>query len=133
MKTLIQSLMLGLTVFTFGGCEPASQSSAAGTKKKDPPSPPGKKVEVGKNVYLEIRGDKRRVLVQASICLRRGMLEQLMTRKRTKEHEAILAADVDARDIHRALLLAKAEAGKPVQFQPKFMVPSGTTIKILLQ
>jgi len=135
MKTFIHLLLFPLIFVVAGaGCEPASHTSAAGTKKKESPAPAGgKKVEVGKNVYLEIQGEKRRVLVQASICLRRGMLEQLMTRKRTKEHEAILAADVDARNIHTALTLAKAEAGKPVQFQPKLQVPSGTTIKIYLQ
>jgi hypothetical protein len=134
MKNLINTLVFGVIfVFADAGCEPANQTSAAGTKKKEPPVPAGKKVEVGKNVYLEIKGEKRRVLVQSSICLRRGMLEQLMTRKRTKEHEAILAADVDARVIHTALIAAGAEPGKPVQFQPKFMVPTGTTIKITLQ
>ncbi len=122
-----------ILVLAGAGCEPGNRTSAAGTKKKDPPALPGKKVEVGKNVFLEIQGDKRRVLVQASIFLRRGQLEQLLTRKRTKEHEAILAADVDARDIHTALTLAKAEAGKPVQYQPKFQVPTGTPIKITLQ
>jgi hypothetical protein len=133
MKNSICTLGLVLAVAS-SGCEPDHPTSTATTQKKETPAPAGgKKVEVGKNVYLEIQGEKRRVLVQASICLRRGMLEQLMTRKRTKEHEAILAADVDARDIHTALTLAKAEAGKPVQFQPKLQVPSGTTIKIFLQ
>src|SRR5436305_142938 len=62
-----------------------------------------KKVRIGDNVYLEIDGKRRRVLVDAYVCLRQGQLEQLVTRKRTKEHEAILAADVDARNIHLAL------------------------------
>jgi hypothetical protein len=92
-----------------------------------------KKVEVGKNVFLEIQGDKRRVVVNAYVCLRQGLLEQLLTRKRTKEHEAVLAADVDARQIHAALEIAGAEPGKPVQYRPKFIPPSGTTIKITLE
>jgi len=83
-------------------------------------------------VFLEKKGDKRRVLVQAYVCLRQGQLEQFLTRKRTKEHEAILAADVDARDIHTALILAGAEPGKPVQFQPKYEAATGTPIKINL-
>src|SRR5438105_4748673 len=92
-----------------------------------------KKVEVGKNVFLEVDGESRRVLVNSTVCLRKGMLEQLLTRKRTKEHEAILAADVDARDIHKALLLAKAAAGSPVKFRPKFELPRGDVIKITLE
>ncbi len=90
-------------------------------------------MEIGKNVYLEIDGKKRRVLVDAHVCLRQGMLEQLLTRKRTKEHEAILAVDADARIIHAALLAAGADKGSPVQFRPKFAAPTGTPIKITLE
>jgi hypothetical protein len=94
-----------------------------------------KKIPIGKkNVHLEILPDKsKRVLVNASVCRRMDLLEHLMCRKLTKEHEAILAADVDARDIHTALLLAGAERGHPVKFRPKFEPPTGTKIKILLQ
>ncbi len=93
-----------------------------------------KKVEMGKNVWLEVQGDKRRVIVQAEVCLREGMLEHLMCRKRTKEHEAILAADVDARHIHTALLAAKATPGTTVKYKEDGSVipPTGTKIKITL-
>jgi hypothetical protein len=102
---------------------------------EQPPPPPApiKKVETSKNVYWVSQGGNRWVEVQAYVCLRQGQLEQLMTRKRTKEHEAILAADVDASKIHLALITANAEPGKPVQFRPKFKPPTGTTIKITLQ
>jgi hypothetical protein len=86
-----------------------------------------------KNITLEIDGETRRVLVNAHVCLRQGQLEQLLTRKRTKEHEAILVAELDARDLHKALLLAGAEAGSPVRFVPKFMPPSGTPIKVSVE
>jgi len=93
-----------------------------------------KKVEIDKNVTLEIEGDKRRVLVESYVCLRQGPLEQLLTKKFTKEHEAILAADIKAEKIHAALLAAGAEPGKPVEFRdPKPIPPSGTTIKITLE
>jgi hypothetical protein len=92
-----------------------------------------KKIDFGKNVALEIDGAKRRVLVNAYVCLRQGQLEQLVTRKRTKEHEAILAVDADARHIHAALLAAGALAGSPVKFRPKFTAPTGTPIKITLE
>jgi hypothetical protein len=96
--------------------------------------PDAKKVEVGKNVWLEVQGDKRRVIVQAEVCLREGMLEHLMCRKRTKEHEAILAADVDARDIHKALILAKATPGTTVKYKEDGTIvpPTGTKIKVTL-
>ncbi len=94
---------------------------------------PAKKVPVGKNVFLEIQGDRRRVVLQTSVCLRQGQLEQFLTRQRTKEHEAILAVDTDASIIHAALVAAGAEPGKPVQFRPTYKPASGTTIKIHLR
>jgi hypothetical protein len=92
-----------------------------------------KKVKIGDGVVLEIDGDRRRVLVNAYVCLRQGQLEQLLTRKRTKEHEAVLATEVDARTIHAALVAAGATAGSPVKFRPKFEAPRGTPIKITLE
>ena len=93
-----------------------------------------KKVKIGKNVWLEVQGDKRRVIVQAEVCLREGMLEHLMCRKRTKEHEAILAADIDASHIHTALLAAKATPGTTVKYKEDGTVipPTGTKIKVTL-
>jgi hypothetical protein len=132
----------GGLVLTFAalGCvdQPTGlQSSAAQdapSKKNEPKAlPEAKRVQVGKNIVLEVQGDIRRVRVQTEVCLRQGMLEQLMTRKRTKEHEAILAADIDARELHLALTLAGAEPGKPVQFRPKLIAPSGTAVKIFLE
>jgi hypothetical protein len=97
-----------------------------------------KRIQIGKNVVLEIQGKKRRVIVNAYVCLREGMLEQLLTRKRTKEHEAILAADLDARHIHAALLGAQAEVGSTVKYkkvngQYRVFPPTGTRIKVTLQ
>jgi hypothetical protein len=114
------------------GCDekqPPKKTSASPTVA----AVPSKKVEVGKNVFLEIQGDKRRVLINAYVCFREGMLEQLLCRTQTKEHEAILAADMDARTIHKALLVTGAEAGSPVQFTPKFQAPHGSTVKVTLQ
>ena len=121
---------LATLILTGPGCDDESPSRA------EPPKPTEtKKVHAGKNVTLEILDNdkKRRVLIESRVCLREGQLEQLLTRKGTKEHEAILAADVDGRDIHKALLLARATAGKPVQFVPKFRAPSGTSIKVFVQ
>jgi hypothetical protein len=107
--------------------------SAEEDPSKPAPEPQAKKVKAGKNVFLEIQGDKRRVLIEATICLREGQLEMLICRKQTKEHEAVLTADVDARDIHKALILAGAEPGSPVQFSPKFKPATGTVINVTLR
>src|SRR5262245_36699783 len=75
-----------------------------------------KRTEIGKNVFLEVEGKTRRVIVKSTVCLREGALEGLLTRKATKEHEYILAAECDARHIHAALLAAGAKPGSPVVF-----------------
>jgi hypothetical protein len=119
------------------GCESASSEREEAKSKekaheKEKPAE-AKKVLVAQNIFLEVRGKARRVLVSAEVCLREGQLELLMCRKQSKEHEAILTADVDARKIHEALLLAGAKEGSPVQFAPEYRAASGTKIRISLQ
>src|SRR5438552_911021 len=79
------------------GCDDGPGDKAKKPAKEVSAEPEGKKVKVGDNVYLEILPNSRRVLVEAEVCLREGALEQLLTRKNQKEHEAILTADLDAR------------------------------------
>jgi hypothetical protein len=110
--------------------EPPPQP-AVGGKEANPPAV--KKVELGKNVFIEIEGDKRRVVVQSYVCLRQGGLEQLLTTENGKKHESILAADMDARMIHTALLACEAKPGHPIRFQPKLEPPAGAVIKITLE
>ncbi|MGL4551667.1 MAG: YdjY domain-containing protein, partial [Gemmataceae bacterium] len=76
------------------------------------PEPPTKTVKVGPNVAVEFQGKGRRVVVEAAVCLTRGPLEGLLTRRMKKEHEYVLAGDFDARHLHAALELAGAKAGK---------------------
>jgi hypothetical protein len=116
------------------GCESAAEreegrpKNTAGDTEKPVQS---KKVEVGKNVHLEVLPDKkRRVLISGEVCLREGQLELFLCRKQTKEHEAIVSAEVDARKIHEALILAGAEEGSPVSFVPDYRPASGTKIKV---
>jgi hypothetical protein len=129
-RTFLVCLLLGAAA----GCDTEKVTDPA------PADPPPKteevearKVPIKPNLFLEVQGDKRRVLVSGTICLQKGALELLMTRKNTKEHEAVIAADVDARDLHSALLLAKAEAGAPVQFQPRYQPARGQKIKITVE
>lgn len=140
MKRLLPSIFCGsVAMLALAGCTADDPAPKKDTPVQPAPAASAKKVEVGKNVFLEVQGDQRRVLVEAYVCLRKGQLEQFLTRKRTKEHEAILAADVDARDIHKALVLAKAEPGAPVQFfdqktmMEKYVPAHGTVIKVLVE
>src|SRR5712692_2160487 len=54
--------------------EETAGSDADSSSKSDKTADP-KKVEMGRNVTLEVQGEKRRVIVQAEVCLREGMLE----------------------------------------------------------
>ncbi len=113
------------------GCETDDAAAPAPETRR---APEVKKVPVGKkNITLAVQGDRRYVLVETVVCLREGPLEQLLTRKERKEHEAILAADIDARDLNQALLLTGAVPGAPVVYQPTFKAPRGPTVKVSVQ
>jgi hypothetical protein len=93
-----------------------------------------KRKELGKNVFFETEGDRRRVVVNSVVVLRDGQLEGLLTIKGTKEHEYILGAEVDARLIHAGLLACGAKPGSPVQFgADKYIPATGPVIKIRLR
>jgi hypothetical protein len=117
-----------LVILTTSGCvEDAPQKPAP---RAPAPAPAIKQVKMGPNVILEVQGKKRRVIVRSRVCLRKGQLELFLCRKNTKEHEAILTAEVDGRDIHTALIAAGAEAGSPVKFVPRYTPATGQTIKV---
>lgn len=90
-----------------------------------------------KTLYLEVASNgTKRVHFATEVCLREGLLEVFVCKKNTKEHEAILRTDIDARFIHAALVAAGAKVGKPVQFvdpktnEPLYKPASGATIEV---
>lgn len=134
MKTIHTCLAFALAMAT--GC--TEQAPAPEAKKsadiKEAPAKTAKRVEMGKNVTLEILPDgQRRVIVPALVCFREGPLELFLCRKHTKEHESVLVAEIDARDLHKALLAAGAVPGSPVKFEPKFEPAKGQSIKISIK
>jgi hypothetical protein len=105
--------------------------------KEDPPeeAPPipeeYKPLNKAKTIFFEKKDDgTRRVHLLAEVCLREGPLEVFLCKNFTKEHEAILRADIDAREVHFALVAAGAEPGSPATFVPRFKAPTGTKIKV---
>ncbi len=98
-----------------------------------PPQAPIKTVQVGPGVFLEVEGETRTVVISSKVVRREGFLELLLCREKTKEHEAILAASVDARDVHSALLSAGLKPGSPVQFLPEYKAATGTKLEIRLR
>ena len=113
--------------------EKAGTAPVAGAPAEKQPAAENKRKPVGKNVYFEIQGEQRRVVISATVCLREGQLEGLLTKKGTKEHEYILVMDADAKLVHAALIGAGAKAGSPVRFEPKYAPAHGTVIKVLVR
>lgn len=115
-----------------GGNLPSANKDQTSTP---PSSPPGKSnvVQVGPGVYLEVEGDKRTVVISSKVVRREGLLELLLCREKTKEHESILAAAVDARDMHQAMLTAGLKPGTPVQFLPNYKQATGSSLDIKLR
>lgn len=124
------SLLAALVLLA--GCDGDPPATPPAPKKEAPPAEV-KKAPLGRNVWLEVQGDRRRVVIDAQVCLREGQLEQLLCRKQTKEHEAVLSADIDARDVHKGLLILGLKPGSPVQYEPKLQPPTGPRVKITLE
>jgi hypothetical protein len=126
-------IVLSALVLCAAGCWDAEEPPAGKGRKESRSGPiiEGRKVDVGQNVWIEMMPDKsRRVLIGAEVCLRRGMLELVLTRKGKKTHEAIFAAQIDARKVHEALLLAGARPGKPAEFVPKYVLATGSPVSV---
>lgn len=86
---------------------------------------------LGKNLWFDAR--TRRLVMRARVALTDGPLEHLLCLKGTKEHESTLVVETAPKMIHAGLLLTGAEVGAPVKFEPKFVPPQGSAIKIELE
>jgi len=130
--------LLVISVFLVGCEQPKAEPPKPAEKPNDAPAKPAESKKVALNkldtLFLETFPDgRRRVQIEAEVCLREGVLEQLLCRLQTKEHEAILHANVDAAQIHATLEAIKAKPGSTVKYEPKFQPPTGTPIKITLE
>src|SRR5689334_1218874 len=116
------------------GDEPAKEpppSPAAATSKSGLGDPPGAtRLSPQHDVWIDPM--RKIVIVDGEVCLREGQLEMFACLKQTKEHESILAVNTKAYMVHAALVALKADPGKPVQFDPKYIPPSGPEIDITL-
>lgn len=66
---------------------------------------------------ITINLEERCVDVEASVCLRRGLLELVACTKGTKDHESIVVVGAKAMHLHAALLLLGASPGSPATRQ----------------
>ncbi len=74
----------------------------------------------------------KRLLLRTHVVLRQGLLEMLCCLKQTKEHESIVALDGKAYVAHAGLLALGARPGRPVQYEPKYVPPSGQRVDIFV-
>jgi hypothetical protein len=80
-----------------------------------------------------ITRDNKSVVMLGRVALREGLLELFACRVGSKEHESIVSIRIKPYLIHVALLLTRAEPGKPVQMTPEFVPPSGEEIQIMVR
>jgi hypothetical protein len=93
-----------------------------------------------KSIVAEVNADKKvvRIGIMCEVCLRVGPLEQFLCKKGTKEHEAVVRADMDAELIHLAIVAAGGKAGTPTGFidpkteDAKHTPATGSKVKVLV-
>ena len=85
------------------------------------------------NMPVWIDSQRKMVIMDGEICLKKGSLEMFACLRGTKEHESVVSVATDAYVVHAGLLAIGAEQGKPVEFDPEYRPPSGQTIDVLVQ
>jgi hypothetical protein len=130
--------LLCVLVVGCSGSVDAPATSNITTSHVDPSLPSAgdwKRKELGNAVWLETAGERRRVRVDAAVCLREGQygLECLLCKEHTKEYESILATPANAQVIHAGLMACGAEPGSPARFEAAMTSPTGPVIKITLE
>jgi hypothetical protein len=143
-------LALGVALASLAALTPASGRQAPREQPKPEALPEFPKLDPKntvtalnpqKTIYAELAGaeGKKKVIrvgLACEVCLREGPLEVFLCKKGTKEHEAIVRIDADAKFIHLALKTAGGEPGTPTQFidpkteEPKWKAATGSQIKV---
>lgn len=118
--------------------EPSVQQPAEPEQKPEPEQ----KLSVDKNARGAVPLNKERtvlvdmqakmLIVESKVALREGLLEMLLCKSHTKEHESVLAFDGKAYILHAGLVALGIEPGKPVEFEPTYEKPQGPKLKIEL-
>ncbi len=89
--------------------------------------------------HLKIDRPGRRVIVDATVMLRKGMLEFLMCAKGAKDHETLFVTDVKPSSLHAALLALGLAPGRAAQWvtpagkKPVFISPAGAALIITVR
>ena len=103
-------------------------------ESKPETEPAEKLVPLNKSGTVLLDRTGKRVLVKAKVVLREGLLEMLLCKEHTKEHESILAFDGQAYLIHAGLLAIGATPGTPVSYiDGETKPPTGQRVDVFLQ
>jgi hypothetical protein len=109
--------------------------------RADEPAPPaaapieaakGQLIKLAKDHDVWVDPQRKLVVVDGEVAFRDGGLEMFACPKGSKEHESVVAVRSKAQLVHAGLLAVGAIAGHPVQFDPKYMPATGTTIDIFV-
>ncbi|MCA9010008.1 MAG: hypothetical protein KDB01_09695 [Planctomycetaceae bacterium] len=79
-------------------------------------------------VLLNVK--RKSVILRTEVACRDCILEMLLVPEGNREHETILRIRSKAYVIHTALLALGLEPGKPAEFSPDFVAPTGPTIHL---
>ncbi|MFW6132936.1 MAG: YdjY domain-containing protein [Planctomycetota bacterium] len=88
--------------------------------------------------HIRIDREEGQVVLDARVVLREGLLELLVCREDTKEHESILATPAKAAHLHAGLLSLGLTPGRAAHWtdagaEARFVPPRGPELKILLR
>lgn len=82
-----------------------------------PTTQPGKRTEFAPGIAIDWRAPQ--VELTGRVVLQEGLLELFACRRRTREHESIVALDATPLHIYQALGLIGISPGKPVNYDPQ--------------
>lgn len=133
-RSLRSWILPGALLFGVAGQDPttAQETAPPRTKASAPPAAKGKPVPLNESGTVRLDLANRRLLVEGEVVLRQGQLEMFACRKKSKEHESIVAIDAAAFVIHSGLLALKATPGGPAVYEPKFQPPHGEQLEIFV-
>jgi len=97
-----------------------------------PEAPQEQLIKLSKDYDIWVDPRRKLVVVDGTVAIRDAGLEMFACPKGSKEHESVVAVNSSAQLVHAGLLAVGAIPGHPVQFNPKYVAATGTTIDILV-
>ena len=127
------SVLLFACIAAFVGGQESNRSKPATVPtevSKVPPPPPATWQRLSRQHDVWLDAKNKLVIVDGAVCLREGQLELFACPTGTKEHEAVVALNCAAEEVHAGLLALGAQQGKPVSFDPEYRAATGDVIDV---